>query len=133
MDAVDFVRTLYLGDRACKSITIDAWNAAVRITVNTISRVRSPSGQWDYYTAEDVDDGVLVFDGVTYIDLRNDGALPNDLINAIEAELIGSQTEIRLSIDSVAADAAHRETILTVRCRAVYIEDASRPGHKIVD
>lgn len=63
MNAVEFVRSLYLGDRACKAITMDGWNASIRISVDTISRVRSPSAEWDYYTAEDVADGVLVLGG----------------------------------------------------------------------
>ncbi len=133
MNAVDFVRSLYLGDRACKAITIDGWNASIRITVDTISRVRSPSGQWDYYTAEDVADGVVVLEGVTFIDLKNDGALPNDSINSIEAKPSGEYVEVSMSIDSVADDATHHETTLTVRCKTIHIEDPSRPGQKIIE
>jgi hypothetical protein len=132
MNAVEFLRSLYLGDRACKAITIDGWNASIRITVDTISRVRSPSGQWDHDTAEDIANGVIVFEGASFIDLKNHGALPNDVINSIEAKAAGEFVEVRMSIDSVADDATHHETTLTVRCKTVHIEDPSRPGQKII-
>jgi hypothetical protein len=133
MNAVDFVHSLYLGDRCCKTIAVDGRNATIRVTVDTISRIRHPSGSWDYYTAEDVVDGVIVFDDVTFFELKNGGAIPNDSINSIEAEWSAEQMEVRMSIDSVTADATHHETTLTVRCRGVHIEDPSRPEQRIVD
>lgn len=68
---------------------------------------------------------------MTYIELQNDGALPNDSINSIEAKPYGEYVEVSMSIDSVAADATHRETTLIVRCIPFHIEDPSRPGQKI--
>src|SRR5215471_17536878 len=133
MNAVDFVRSLYLGDRCCKTIMLDGRNATVRVMVDTISRIRSPSGNWDYYTAEDVVDGVIVFEDVTFVELDNAGAIPNDSINSIEARWSAKQVEVTMSIDCVAADATHHETTLRVRCRGVHLEDPSHPEQRIVE
>src|SRR5437762_5465194 len=79
----EFIRTLYLGDRGCKSITIDGYGAAVKVQATCISRVRSSSGNWDYYKDEDIVDGFIVFADVVECELQNGGHVPNDSINDI--------------------------------------------------
>jgi len=102
MRVSDFVRTLNLGDRGCRSITSDGYNATVSWHVDCVSRVRGDSGSWEYYTNEDIDDGVLVFGSVTYIELRNAGFVPNDMINAINVVGEGNGlATVNVSIDSV--------------------------------
>lgn len=127
-----FLRTLYLGDRACKSIQLDAWNASVRVVVDCISRVRDPSGVWGYYTDEDISDGAIVLTGVERFELDNDGWVPNDLINSIAVvEEVGDASVVEMSIDSVAAGGARHETRLRVSCRSIHLDDPSRPGFSI--
>jgi hypothetical protein len=57
----EFFRTIYLGDRGCKAIVLDGWRDEVKIQIDLISRRRSKT--WDFYSAEDVEDGFLVFEG----------------------------------------------------------------------
>lgn len=65
----EFLRTIYLGDRACKSLVLDGWKNEVKIQIDSISRVRGEA--WDFYTEEDVDDGFLVFEGsITFPSIR---------------------------------------------------------------
>lgn len=132
MDVSEFIRTLYLGDRACKSIVIDGWNATVKVHIDCVSRVRNPSGAWDYYTDEDIVDGVLVFEHVDLCELKNAGRLPNDSIDSIEVTEQGEgSVTVEISIGSVESDASHHETLLRIRCKTMYIEDPARPGLKI--
>lgn len=86
MLATEFLRTIYLGDRACKSITIDGWNNRVVIKVDEISRVRSESGNWDFYNDENIVDGSLVFSDVRSVLFDPSGPIPNDYIGSFIAE-----------------------------------------------
>lgn len=128
----DFIRTLYLGDRACKAIIIDGWDSSVRVQVNCISRVRSASGTWDYYVDEDIVEGFLVFSGVQACELCNAGHLPNDSINDLQVvEEIADLSTIEMSIDSVDDDGSHHETHLRVTCKSIHLEDPARLGVQI--
>lgn len=132
MSPQDFIRTLYLGDRACKGILIDGWNGVAKLQVDRISRVRSDSGNWDFYTDEDVVDGFLVFEGVETLELSNSGHLPNDSINSVEVvQQHAEHVAIEISIDSVKPDATRHETILRITCKALHIEDPARAGVRI--
>ena len=132
MNISDFLRTLYLGDRACKSITIDGWTATVRVQIDCVSRVRDPSGLWNFYTDEDIQDASLVFGDVHMIALEGGGYIPNDLINFIRVvDVAGDMTTVELSVDSVNAEADHHETIIRLRCKEVWLEDPAKPGVRI--
>jgi hypothetical protein len=131
MDAQTFLDTLYLGDRACKGITIDGWASTVRVQIDCVSRVRDPSETWNFYTAEDIRDAALVFGGVVAVSLEGEG-IPNDLINSIEVvAVVGDVATVELSIDSVNAEAVHHEMLLRVRCTAIWLEDPTNPGIRI--
>jgi hypothetical protein len=137
INPVEFLRTIYLGDRACKEIRLNAWERRVEITVNVISRVRDPAG-WNYHTAEDVVDGRLVFSDVESISFQPSGPLPNDYIGDFSVALVSEATPhgpwlFRLSIDSVYPDGRATEVTIAIVAGSVHIEDPSQPGTKIQD
>ncbi|MGT2443457.1 DUF6258 family protein [Ensifer adhaerens] len=78
----DFLNSIYLGDLACKAILLDGWRKEVKIQIDAISRVRGET--WDFYSAEDVVDGFLVFEGVDHISFDPPGNMPNDDFGDIE-------------------------------------------------
>ena len=84
MDPAEFIRTIYLGDRACKSIIVDGWAEEVRVQIDCISRVRAET--WNFYTAEDLPDGFIVFEGVKKIKWDPNGQIPNDAITEFTVE-----------------------------------------------
>ena len=51
MDAVQFLNSVYLGDRSITGITVDSSNMTIKIH-DIISRIRSKDGNWNYYTDE---------------------------------------------------------------------------------
>lgn len=80
----ELLKTIYLGDRACKSIKIDCWNATVAMEIDCISRVRGT--RWDYYNAENLEGGFLVFEEVDAIAFQPPGLIPNDFFGNFWAE-----------------------------------------------
>ncbi len=132
----DFLRTVYVGDRACKAILIESWKEQVALEVNLLSRIRSPSGKWEYYSAEDIPDGRIVFTGVEAIEFDPPGPLPNDLINEISVKPADTSAEtsrwvFEASIGSVAPDGSSTEIIVRVTGTGVHLEDPKRPGVQI--
>src|SRR3954471_22377885 len=126
-----FLKTVYLGDRGCKAIQIDGWKEQVLIEVNQISRIRNSSGQWDFYSDEDIVNGRIVFTGVKSVQLSPPGPLPNDLINGITATPAvtgvsrGTWT-FEASINSIASDGKCIEVKLRIIASDVHLEDPAR-------
>jgi hypothetical protein len=132
MSINEFLKTVYVGDRGCKSLTIDGWNSEVKLQVSCISRVRSKS--WDYDDSEDLMDGFLVFEGVTKVAFNPTGPIPNDLINDVSVEVVACAHELErvtLSIDSVDAQGSRIEVIVQVDAKAVALEPWEKPGERI--
>ena len=133
-----FLSSVYLGDRACKSIHIDGWKSEVHVEVDRISRIRSSSGHWDFYSDEDIVDGRLVFTGVRSIRFDPSGAIPNDLIHEIGVRSAASPSDVgvwvfHMSMGSVAADGTTTEVLLEIIATDVHLEDPARAGAKIRD
>lgn len=78
MTPVEFADTIYLGDRAIKSILLDGWKKEIKIQVDSISRVRGET--WNFYVDENLDDGFLVMEGVVSFKLEPCGLIPDDWI-----------------------------------------------------
>lgn len=137
MTPLELIKTVYLGDRACKWITIDGWRQRVVVCVDDISRIRSKDGSWDFYTAEDIPDGCLVFADVVQIRFSPSGPVPNDLINEFvatgeyESGDGKSVCRFRLSISSVDSQAAHSEIAVEIDASDFYLQDPREPEVQI--
>ena len=129
MLAAEFLRTIYLGDRACKSITIDGWKHRVVIRVDEISRVRSETGNWEFYNDENIVDGLLVFSDVRSVLFDPAGPIPNDYISGLTAEpLPDGRFRFLFSAASVDQSACSTEVLVTIEAKRVHLEDPSVPG-----
>lgn len=128
----EFIETLYLGDRACKAMIIDGWNRSIRLVVDCISRIRDPAGEWNFYSDEDIRDGAIVFEDVQFFELHNEGRMPNDRINDISVIAEGEgYASVEISINSVEETGESFATSLRLKCKAIHIEDPTRPGEEI--
>jgi hypothetical protein len=129
----EFLRTVYVGDRACKAICLESWQRQVVIKVDLLSRIRSPSGEWQYYSAEDIPDGRIVFTGVEAVRFEPAGPLPNDLINEISAKPAGAngaseRWAFEVSIGSIAPDGSTTEVVMWLVGTGLHLEDPRQPG-----
>lgn len=131
MDAIEFLKTIYVGDRGCKSILIDGWNSEVKLQATCISRVRTRN--WNYYTDEDLVDGILVFEGVRSIEFDPTGCIPNDLINDVRVELLDDQAKYLfvVSVDSVDGTGDRQEVEIRIKADSIALEDPGQPGRRI--
>lgn len=128
----EFLKTIYLGDRACKGLVLDGWKDEVKIHINAISRVRGDA--WDFYTDEDVDDGFLVFEGVDHISFDPPGRIPNDEIG--EIKFLGyDDGRFTVMIELGHGDEASQYITVktTIRAKAVAIEKPGEEGARIRD
>lgn len=137
MTVTELLKTIYLGDRSCKGLLIEGWKGRVCLHVDVISRIRSPSGTWDYYAEEDITDGRLVFTGVRSVGLEPSGPLPNDLINEIHVTDVddlrsGKKTFVfAISIGSVDETGSSTEVTIKIQAEGLHLEDPTRPGEAI--
>jgi len=126
----EFVKTVYLGDRAVKAITIDCWNARIAVQVDVVSRLRPGTDRWDFYTAADVRDGLIVFTGVTTLSFHPPGPLPNDTVNdfTVVAGAGADSWRFELSVGTGDGSGTLSEVTVTIEATAVHIEDPAAPG-----
>ena len=130
MQPNQLLKTIYLGDRACKGVYLNSWERRVDVHINCISRIRHPSGHWNYYTDEDIDEGRLVFNGVEQLSLTPPGLIPNDLINELTMSQIQNDGlfDATLLVDSVGSKGEAGLVTIVIRAKTFHLEDPSRAG-----
>jgi hypothetical protein len=129
MQIRELIKTIYLGDRYCKKIIIDSDQNKILIQIDNISRIRSKSGEWNFYTDEDIIDGYIVFNNVKSISFYPSGFIPNDLINIFEIKKRSDDNfNFFLSIDSVDKNGNHTDVELNIISEGFHLEDPKKPG-----
>ena len=125
----DFVKTIYLGDRGCKGIFINAWEERIEVWVDDISRIRGES--WDFYTDEDIPDGRIVFSGARSVRFDPPGPIPNDYIHSLSVVEDEEGWRFTLSVASVESGGARAQVAIEIGASSIHLEDPRRPGEKI--
>lgn len=132
-----FLATVYLGDRACKSVTVDGWRERVTLVIDEISRVRSESGNWEFYNDENIKDGLLVFSGVESFSLTPPGPLPSSYVDIESIELIDDGRglfRVKFAVGGYQPlSGAIQMQLIEVAAKRVHLEDPLRPGIEIID
>lgn len=132
MNPEQFLKSVYLGDRACKAILIDSWRKRVSIQIDSISRLRPGAKTWDFYTDADIADGWLVFREVRGIYCEPQGLLPNDFIEIVSVKVVDSSAWLfELSIGSVDEHGNSTEVRVRIEASGVHLEDPAKPEIEI--
>lgn len=122
MDAINFLKTIYLGDRACKKILVDGWNRRFCMQVNCISRLEKGTDQWNYYNDENIVDGWLVFNELISISITPEGAIPNDLIAEINARKLETGYAFELFVAAGVGGGHITEVVIKLIAAEIAIE-----------
>lgn len=134
MNPIKFLKTLYFGDRYCTELITDNEKSQVELYVNSISRIRDKSGEWNFYFDEDIDDGVIIITGVKKIIFDKSGLLPNDQIYDIYASKIDeSFYEFSIETSHVDKKGITTDLIIKVFGEGVYLLDPKHPDVMITE
>jgi hypothetical protein len=134
MNPIEFLKTLYLGDRYCSKIVVNSLKKEIEIYVNIISRIRDESGQWNFYSKEDIENGAIVFTNVSKIYFDQCGIIPNDEIYNINAiETLDGLYEFTIETSNVNEDAKTTDLKIKLIAENIYLINPSNPGVKITE
>ncbi|RSK26569.1 hypothetical protein EJF36_06680 [Bacillus sp. HMF5848] len=128
---IEFLNTIYFGDRYCERINIEG--DVVELQINLVSRIRRNSGEWNFYSAEDIENGVLVFSGVEEVQYDDTELLPNDEIYNISVKPLENNYEFKIEAGHVNQNAEHYDVIIILIAKELYLKDPKNPNTKIVN
>lgn len=134
MNPIEFLKTIYFGDRYCTKLVTDSKKKQVELHVNTISRIRDKSGEWNCYFDEDIDNGAVVITGVKKMTFDESGLLPNDQIYDVYASEIGEGIyEFSIETSHVDEKGLTTDLIFRVMGESVYLLDPKQPNIMITE
>lgn len=130
MNALDFINSIYLGDRGCKGVVVDSYNSIVKIKIDLLSRIRSQSGNWDYYNDENIENGYIVFTSVKSMKWNSNGVLPNDYIDSLSVRKLNINNfyEFIFKVNGCNSDGNFDEIEILVVAQGVHIETSDGQG-----
>ena len=132
MNPENFLQSIYLGDRGCNKILVDNYNRIIKLNIDVISRIRSPSGKWDFYNDENIENGFIVFSSVKAMKWNSTGLLPNDFIKSIEVTKKLNDGYFEFSINIGANTNERSEDVeIIITAREIFIE--TKDGNKIYE
>lgn len=130
-EALQFIKSIYLGDRACKGFRLDSHNHEFRIFVDEISRVRSVDGAWNFYNEENLEDACIVFAQVETVRVKMTGPMPNDYVELLGVQEAKGRLEFQVELGCVGADGLTVPETIEIIAGDIYLESAEQPGVKI--
>lgn len=130
MNPIEFSETIYLGDRFVEGFHFDCQSRVVKIQVDCISRVRGNS--WNYYTDEDIQNGILIFNKVKSLMLEPKGFDPNDWIEILNVQPISAELfQVNISMGSVNSTGLPTEILASIECEELFLADPGEPEQLI--
>jgi hypothetical protein len=134
MNPIEFLKTIYFGDRFCTKIVVDGQNNIFEFHVNRVSRIRDVSGEWNNYTDEDIENAIIVIAGVKKVIFDDSGLIPNDQIYDIYATHLNDGTyEFIFETSHVDQKATTYDITIKIIGESIHLLDPAEPDIKIYE
>lgn len=101
-----------------------------------ISRIRDGSGVWNFYNAENIEDGFIVFTGVDSVSFEPNGIIPNDEIEFTNIESIKGTKQkflFEISIASCNKQGDYRTGSIRIVAEGLHLQDPTKPNIEITE
>jgi len=131
MNVEKFIKSIYLGDRYCIEAKYYQLKNIFTIQMDSISRVRSDDCEWNYYTDEDIINGILVFEGVKEIVYEPSYFEFNDEIYDIRVKVINNELYEFIVHGNYATGLKHTEGNVRILAKEIYLCDPDNPSVKV--
>lgn len=134
MNIERFIESIYLGDRFCTKLVFNGSKNQVELHINLISRIRSESGDWNFYSDEDIINGAIVFNGIRSIGIGKLDLLPNDQIDRIHVKKKENGFyEFIIEMSHVDHDAITHDLTMCLEAEGAYLMNPLLPDIKIIE
>lgn len=126
MELIALLKSLYLGDCACKAIWIRSWKQEVAIQVDAMSRIQPDGG---VVLGSVLEDPWIVFTSVDALSITPLGPIPNDAIEVESVEQVeslqrdGLRYETKLAVTSVQGVGKYVHLTITLRHGGAFVEN----------
>ena len=133
MDREKFLKSIYLGDRYCTSEVYDEKKKLYQIHMNCISRIRSNDGEWDFYTDEDIENGIISFEGVDEIVRENEIELNDEIY---EIEIVSQEkdfTQFCVHGSNVNDEAITTDVNVFIKAKSISLINPQNPKVRITE
>jgi Family of unknown function (DUF6258) len=133
MNPIEFVKTIYLGDCYSKKVFYNKHQKSFEIQMNNISRIRDVSGLWNFYTDEDIENGMIILSNVKRVIDDEKGFIPmEDISISVECT---EESEFEFTIKGCYIDEKILPHDVTIKVFAtnIFLIDPTKPNHRIVE
>ena len=121
-DPAQLLKSIYLGDRACKKLFLDGWKRRFCMQVDCISYLKKGKETWNFYNDENLIDGWIEFTDVAAISFSPDGVIPNDLIHEISVEILDGGHVFQAYVAGGTGKGETTEVVIKIQAKGISIK-----------
>jgi hypothetical protein len=123
------LETIYLGDRFCKKWIYDFERKVIMVQMDCISRLHENTETWDCYTKRDIENGYIVFEGVS--DIKKNGEMNDEIYSILIEREENHIFHFKIFGVYINEESVSSNVEMTFRAEEMYLLDPKFPEKKI--